>query len=328
MYKSFPLVFTHYGNSNYLTHTLRQARYSNPDRELVLIGDSSNHNVAIQSGWKHYDLNDFKSSKRDEFNSRFRWIQGKNHDPIKGGKDWLKYVSERFFVIENFIQEKEISHVWHFDSDTMILHELSRYESKVLEMELDGTTLCNDACPSGLISERLIKDYCSHMIEDYKDEVFLASQQKEFDETNPTYAYTEMRAFQRYRSEMRPNVQHLASLFSKENVWFDDCICQDHSFSMAWAEKLEKNVKDFYGIEGEIVCKGAGGLKTFATINCSWVSPGVYEWIEAVSRGRVEHQSKRLIEYLSCTPGDRWKYALRRRAKFLFHKTKNIFTCR
>lgn len=324
MHKPIPLIFTHYGNSSYLSYTLRQAKYTNPDRELVLIGDDSNYDVAIQAGWKHYNLDDFQSSKRDEFNFHFRWVQGKDHDPIKGKKDWLRYVSERFFVIEKFIQERNIDYLWHFDSDTMILHELSDYETRILELGLDCTTQCNDSCLSGIISRKVIEDYCSCMIEDYKDEVFLASQQKEFDDINTGYAYTEMRAFKKYRSQLHPNTRHLASLFSSESIWFDDCICQDHGFSMAWAEKLEKSIKDFFSIKGDIVCRKYEGEKIFATINCSWVSRDVYQWIERVSRGEAEGQSERLVEYLSCTPGDRLKHALKRSAKFLLYKVKGI----
>jgi hypothetical protein len=328
MQRHCPLVFTHYGNSDYLLHTLKQARRSNPEKELILIGDNSNHDIATQSGWKHYNLNHFKSPKRDEFNARFRWIQGRDHHPVKGGKDWLRYVSERFFVVEAFLQESDIFHIWHFDSDTMILHDLSDYESKIIESGLDCTTLCNDSCPSGIISKEVVQDYCSHMIEDYKDELFLASQQKEFDEVNTGYAYTEMRAFENYRSSLKPDTKHLASLFSSEDIWFDDCMCQDHGFSVAWADKLEKTIKDFSDINGNIICQKDGSVKTFATINCSWVSPDVYQWIENIQRKQARNQPKKLVDHLSYTRKERFKRLLRHNSKSFFHKIRRGFeTC-
>lgn len=325
MQKYCPLVFTHYGNSDYLFYTLRQAKYSNPGKDLILIGDKDNYEIATQSGWKHYDFNHLQSPKRDEFNARFRWVQGKNHYPVKGGKDWLRYVSERFFAVETFLQENNIFHIWHFDSDTMILHDLSNYESKIIESGLDCTTLCNDSCPSGFISKKVIQDYCSHMIEDYKNEFFLALQQKEFDEVNTGYAYTEMRAFENYRFHLKPITKHLASLFSTEDIWFDDCMCQDHGFSAAWADKLGKAIKDFSSIDGSIICQKNERAKNFATINCSWVSLDVYQWIENISRGQVGQQPKRLVEYLAYTREQRFKHFLKSNLKSLFNNVRCFF---
>jgi hypothetical protein len=139
------LIFTHYGNSFYLPFTLSQASASNPNAHRILIGDSTNSTVAIEYGWDHIDLTELRSAKRDAFNAAFYWVQGSHHNPVRGGKDWLRYVSERFFVIENFCHTQKIEHFWHFDSDTMILHDLACYEHDILEKRIDCTTLCNNS---------------------------------------------------------------------------------------------------------------------------------------------------------------------------------------
>src|SRR5262245_25312256 len=123
-----PIIFTHYGITDYLAYTLRQATRTNPDKPRILVGDSANHQIALANGWMHTDINSLGSTKRDMFNARFRWVQGKHHVPVKGGKDWLRYVFERFFVIEEFLNRNNVKSFWHFDSDTMILMPLTSFE--------------------------------------------------------------------------------------------------------------------------------------------------------------------------------------------------------
>ena len=88
-----PLVFTHYGDSDYLGFTLAQAKSSNPDRRCILLGDDLNQETARSAGWEHVAYRELYSSKRDAFNARFFWIQGASHNPVKGGEDWLRFVS-------------------------------------------------------------------------------------------------------------------------------------------------------------------------------------------------------------------------------------------
>lgn len=292
-----PLIFTHYGLSDYLPYTLRQARKSNPSKECVLIGDKYNKNIALDCGWKHIFIDEIKSNKRDEFNARFKWIQGPHHNPIRGGKDWLRYVSERFFVIEAFLTNENIDSLWHFDSDTMIIHELSDYEAILRKDNIKCTTLCNDMCPSGYIYSSVIKDFCSSMIDDFNDTNFINEQQEEFDNINLGYAYTEMRAFKRFRKKTGLATAKLSSYFSYKSIWFDECICQEHGFKTIYSAKLGRSIKNFYFYDEEIYATTEQGKEfCFAIINCSWVTTDVFAWIERVSQNKKP--SFRLIDSL------------------------------
>jgi len=50
-----PLIYTHFGVSQYLPLTLNAASITNPDRPKYLLGDDSNREVASRSGWAHID---------------------------------------------------------------------------------------------------------------------------------------------------------------------------------------------------------------------------------------------------------------------------------
>ena len=276
-----PLVFTHYGDPDYLAFTLAQAKASNPERRCILLGDDLNQETARSAGWEHVEYRELCSSKRDAFNARFFWIQGISHNPMKGGEDWLRFVSERFFCLEAFLINERIDSFWHFDSDTMILHDLSAYERELADSGFDAFTLCNDACPSGYIQTALIAEFCKSMIEDYEDKNFIRASLQDFRRLGPAHAYTEMEAFCRYREKCSVKTARLSSFFSDRNVWFDDCMCQDHGFQFVNAPRLGKKIKNFYSDKsGRICCQQVDGTSyEFATINCSWVSTDVYAWI-------------------------------------------------
>ncbi len=281
---NLPIIFTHFGNNDYLKYTLKQAKMSNPSKDLFLLGDSSNKIVAIENGWEHVMLKDLTSKKRDEFNARFYWVKGPRHNPVKGGKDWLRFVSERFFAIETFLIERDINIFWHFDSDTMILEDLRTFEDRLINADIECTTLCNGFCPGGFVRRQFIINYSSSMIEDYKDDKFLSEQQYEFSNLNKDYAFTEMRAFIRYLEKSKsPKPPRMCSFFEDQSIWFDDCICQDHNFQTAIGEKgsaiLFKNL--FFNKDG-IFCrrKKTGVPFKFATVNCSWVSNKVFVWVQ------------------------------------------------
>lgn len=294
-----PLIFTHYGDPDYLAFTLAQAKASNPDRRCVLLGDDLNKDTACSAGWEHVEYRNLRSSKRDAFNARFFWIQGISHNPVKGGEDWLRFVSERFFCLEAFLINQKVGSFWHFDSDTMILHDLSRYERELADSGFEAFTLCNDACPSGYIQTALITAFCKSMIEDYEDKNFVRTSLRDFRHLAPTNAYTEMEAFCRFREKYSVNTTQLSSFFSDRNVWFDDCICQDHGFQFVNAPKLGKKIKNFYSSKGGSVCcqKIDKSVYEFATVNCSWVDIDVYAWL-ATERFASASSCVKLVDFL------------------------------
>ena len=300
---SLPIIFTHYGNSEYLKYTLQQARISNPQKECILIGDSTNEGIAIECGWKHIRFRALLSSRRDEFNSYFCWVQGSIHNPVKGGKDWLRYVFERFFILEVFLAQQKIDCFWHFDTDTMIIGNLQDYEIDLINSPILCTTLCNGTCPSGFIRQEFIQMFCSRIINDFKDQNFLDSQQHEFDTLNPHFAFTEMRSFEYFAQNFKSNkIPQLSDFFISKNVWFDDCICQSHDFEVCRVPLLGfKKIKNLYSSPEGVFCLNQELNKPFkfVTVNCSWVPLEVFAWIADITNERErESRSRYLKHYL------------------------------
>ena len=123
-----PLVFTHYGNTDYLSRTLAAARLTNPSKRLVLIGDAANRQTALAAGWEHVLLDNYESALRTEFLSVFKVIKGKQHISPPGDRNWVQYVLDRWFILTAFAQTEKLGSFWHFDSDVMIATGLYPFE--------------------------------------------------------------------------------------------------------------------------------------------------------------------------------------------------------
>ena len=271
-----PLIMCHYGNSSYLPHVFECARHSNKELEIYLLGDESNRWLADKFGITHIPFKDYhKGSSIEKFDSVYRLIEGAKHSNDRGwGRDWVNFVFIRWFYIDKFIKERNISSFWHFDTDTMILDDLGRHEYKF--DSYDATEQCNASCLNGFISNtKIVNGYISKINELFERRNFIENQKKEFQEENPEYAFTEMRAFSVFKEEEDIRTFHIAKPVNYEV--FDDALCLTKDYK---TEKLDngREIKkiwlDKYGrFYGK---KEDDNLYRFITLNLSWLSDPIY----------------------------------------------------
>jgi hypothetical protein len=294
-----PIIFSHYGNVDYLSKSMLCATLTNPTKRKILIGDSSNRDSALGNGWEHIEFDSITSNLRTEFINNFRYIHGALHPNVKNQGDWLRYVFERWYFTEQFCKENQISQFWHFDSDVMLLEDLRLFEPSLID-HYDFTTQCNNMCLNGMVKTNVLTEYCRHMIDLFKDEEFLDTQQREFDTINPNYAFTEMRAYHSFSKT--PGLQarccHLESIF--DGWWFDDCICQDDEFLMEFHPLANRLIKKVYFRNGSFIGAHKEHDVRFAAINLSWVPTSLFDWFIKCLQSRKEGASpfnSHLIEW-------------------------------
>jgi hypothetical protein len=271
------IIYTHFGNSPYLKYALASATKSNPHARKILLGDNDNQKVALDNGWEHYNLDDYDSELRQEFNFVFKWVQGKKHLATRNGKDWLRYVFERWYIVEEFCKRENINNFWHFDSDVMIVEDLAEYQAKLQKDGMFFTKQCNGTCLNGYVETQILPDFLKFVIVLYKDEKFIKSQQDEFDNINPTFAFTEMRAFNMFSKQTAYKGIVIESYF--DNLWFDDCIAHDDGFETTYLPFCRKNIKKICHDKDGFYSHINNEKKRFISINCSWVPMYVFEWI-------------------------------------------------
>ena len=82
---SAPIIFIHYGPAHYLKWTLRCARKTNPDKRIILLGDSASRRFA-GGGAEYFRFEEFSSGvKHATFREVFQVIQGERHRFTKHG---------------------------------------------------------------------------------------------------------------------------------------------------------------------------------------------------------------------------------------------------
>lgn len=266
-----PIIFCHYGNSEYLKYTLRCARHNNPRCEIFLLGDQYNKMIAKKLGISHVFFADLNyGDKIRIFDNLYRLIQGRLHEHIRNRHDWVKFVFKRWFFIFNFILRNGIQCFWHFDSDNMILENLATHEAKF--RGCDCTDQCNGMCMNGYIAKQdVVKGYIDKINEIFQREEFLIEQQKEFDTIHPEFAFTEMRAYKIFKEEEGILSIRLNTII--DNSSFDDCICESHGMQME-ETKFGKSIKKvFLNSDGRFYClqQSSQNLIKMNSLNLSYV---------------------------------------------------------
>jgi hypothetical protein len=121
------------------------------------------------------------TKKTKEFDAIFRVIQGKRHNYTKrGGTDtWLRFVFRRWFIINEFINQKEIDGFWIFDSDTLLFGELGSREQRF--SSFDATTQCMGQCLNGWVgSAKLVSRYTDSILDQFNDSIYLILSHRNF----------------------------------------------------------------------------------------------------------------------------------------------------
>ena len=266
-----PIIFIHYGDTPYLQYTLKSAKYFNPNKEVILLGDKKNIKYK-KIGIKHFFFKDYDEGKEiDIFKEVCKFIAGEKQT----NKEWVNFSFKKWFYLYNFIKKYNIERFWMFDSDTLIISDLSNQENKY--SKYDCTEQCNGWCMKGLFNnKKIIKNYIDKINELFQREDYLEEQRKEF-ETNSDYAFTEMRAYYIYKKESIISAIRLNKKINNET--FDECICQAHGMKTEYVNSIKRTIKKLYFKNSNIYEKveKTGQLVKLNSINMSWVTTSFIE---------------------------------------------------
>lgn len=215
---SIPIIFIHYGDSEYLPYTLKSARIFNPSSRIILLGDKSNQHYT-SLGIEHFFFDNYSnSSEIILFKRVYKFIAGKNNS----NTGWTQFVFQRWFHIFEFIQSQEIERFWTFDSDNLIFTNLQKYQTNLFQY--DCTEQCNGSCMNGFVSsQEIVKGYLDTINSLFRDAEYLERQRREFIDY-PDFSFTEMRAYDEYRNRNKLNTIRLQKISTEET--FDECLCQ------------------------------------------------------------------------------------------------------
>ncbi len=113
-----PIILIHRGDSFYLAHAIAQARSSNPDSRLILLGDSSN---SFYLGVEHYRYEDY-FDRAQEFAKLFTFEFFPSYQ-----YPWILFCHQKYFALLDFIRTFGIERFLLIDSDVMIYERITPY---------------------------------------------------------------------------------------------------------------------------------------------------------------------------------------------------------
>jgi hypothetical protein len=272
MTRAAPIVFIHYGASDYLARTLRCAVRANPDKEVFLLGDQDNRHFGSDCT-VFIDCADLVSEDAARFDAVFEPIEGARHKFGKPGgtEKWLKFVFRRWFFIAEFLRRKHIDWFWTFDSDTLVLAPLSPREKRFGAYQT--TTQCRDGCLNGFVGSReLVKRYTKCILSLFSDPDYLQSQRERM-KHQAGLAFNEMDAFCEFRR--RENVRTFHAAQPLDGEFFDDALAYDVNFEASPAKiSGHIQVKRLWSSpDGALYARHleTGGFVRMITCNLSWL---------------------------------------------------------
>jgi len=156
--KAHCIIYFHEGFSPYLPFALSQARKSNPDARIILLGDSQNRIQGIQ--YEHHLLADYESRHQEFLDCYQHYHTGHLGDERRCIERWI-YLSE-------FVQKNDIHEFIFLDSDALLFSDMQGLTEKWRGHDAAGTPYFFGFC----YFERkgLVTDYAEWILQQYKSQ--------------------------------------------------------------------------------------------------------------------------------------------------------------
>ena len=161
--KAHCIIYFHEGFSPYLPFALSQARKSNPDARIILLGDSQNRIQGIQ--YEHHLLLDYNGRHQEFLDCYQHFHAGHLGDERRCIERWI-YLSE-------FTKRNDIHEFIFLDSDALLFSDMQSLIEKWRGHDAAGTPYFFGFC----YFERkgLVTDYAEWIFQQYKSQAIMES---------------------------------------------------------------------------------------------------------------------------------------------------------
>ncbi|MBU6141207.1 MAG: hypothetical protein KGP29_06615 [Proteobacteria bacterium] len=317
-----PIIYIHYGFSKYLPYIFECAKISNPNTDIILLGDPSNKEVAEKYGLKHFLLSDFDYGEDlKTFDSVYELIVSPVFDSYKHGEDWNKFVFRKWFILYNFVTKQGIKHFWHFDTDNPILSELAPLEHRYLH--LDCTVQCHGWCFKGFFTNpEIIKKYGQKVNEVFQRTDYIRATKEGMSKMNVPCSLNEMTIYPIFAAEEKFNAENLDKVI--DGGTFGDILSVPNMMKMGKLPLGEDAHITYLNPDGRFFCieEATGRAIHMHLLNLSWLPIYVYD---AVLKHLKKNHGKPTQPF---SPNAKTlaqvSVPLKQKLKFLRKKVKNL----
>jgi len=227
---SLPIVIIHVNNSEYLSYSLAQAKKSNPESNIVLLGDSSN------DCYKFIEHKNIFNYYRDaqKFSEIYR------HNSVNS-YNYELFCFQRWFFLKNFMAANGINKCLHLDSDVMLYANVTEEQKKFANYDL---SLPQGISPHCLFINNLnvLEKFCDFLVEIYTD-----SSVYERIKNNSLVPLSDMTAFGEFSNRTEFRIGDISNII--DNSKYDLNINCSEGFEMIDGRK------NIYLLEKQPFCK-------------------------------------------------------------------------
>ena len=152
---TLPIVFLHYSNSDYLKFSLGQARHSNPESTIYLIGDEQND---CYDCVEHHSLADYSHSA-NAFSKVYRHFNST-------GYAYELFCFQRWFILHEFLVTHKLQKCLYLDSDTMLYADVTQEQEKFAQFDFT-LSFRTSGCTFFLNRVAALAEFCQFLMDIY-----------------------------------------------------------------------------------------------------------------------------------------------------------------
>lgn len=236
---SLPIVFVHINNRDYLIYSLLQAKHSNPQSKIFLLGNSSNNSYNFVD---HRDVSDYDYNAK-EFAKIYR-----HYHTINPYQNEL-FCFQRWFIIRDFMVASDIKKCLCLDSDVMLYANLTEEEKKFAEFDL---TLSREFSPHCVFVNSLsaLEKFCKFVVALYSDSSLLKGLEQTLQECIQNKVYggvSDMTVFNVFKETKECNIGEISTIIEGSTY--------DHNMNFSEGFEMCNGVKKIYFLEGQFFGK-------------------------------------------------------------------------
>jgi hypothetical protein len=168
-----PIIFFHKGYDPYIAFALWQARVTNPQSPIYLLGDESNDLSFL--GISHVPFERYPG-RRDEFIALYRHFS--THE-----LEWERLCFERHFHLADFVKREGIGPFLYLDSDVLLMMNAAQFLPFWRERDAGGIPGLYGSCY--YVSASVADNFCSFMIDRYRDGQQIEAWRKAYEQQAP-----------------------------------------------------------------------------------------------------------------------------------------------
>ncbi len=227
---SLPIVVIHVNNNDYLLYCLAQAKQSNPQSDVILLGEASNdcYNFAV-----HEPIFDYIKEAHN-FVKFYKHISANSFN-------FELFCFQRWFILKEFMRAKKLEKCVCIDSDVLLYADVTEEQKKFADRDLTLSAGTSPHC-TFVNNFLVLENFCNFLIEMYANSAILERLQ------NNLYGIvSDMTAFEEFARREDVKIGELSAII--DGATYDLNINESEGFEMAGG------VKNIYFVENKPFCR-------------------------------------------------------------------------